>query len=76
MLSIARNFTLAALLIFCAASAVAAANLTTIKGIVTDNTGKPVKGAMVSAAQGTKLVARFSQADGNIHSAFRLERTT
>ncbi len=64
MLSIARNFTLAALLIFCAASAVAAANLTTIKGIVTDNTGKPVKGAMVSAAQGTKLVARFSQADG------------
>jgi streptogramin lyase len=37
---------------------------TVIKGVVTDSAGKPVRGAMVSAAAGTKTVSRYSQKDG------------
>ena len=35
-----------------------------IKGTVTDATGKPVRGALVKAAAGTKTITRFSQKDG------------
>src|SRR5215469_3335979 len=53
-----------ALTILCATSTVTAANLTTVKGTVTDNVGSPIRGAMISATQGTKLIAGFSQVDG------------
>src|SRR5229473_1192913 len=33
-------------------------------GTITDEFGKPVRGAMVKAVSGYKTVARFSQADG------------
>jgi virginiamycin B lyase len=46
-----------------------AANTTTIRGVVTDNAGKPISGAMVTATAGTKLVARFSQNDGRYQIA-------
>ncbi len=35
-----------------------------IKGVVTDNAGKPVRGAIVKAIAGYKTVTRFSQNDG------------
>ena len=35
-----------------------------IKGVVTDNAGKPVRGAIVKAIAGNKTVTRFSQKDG------------
>jgi virginiamycin B lyase len=63
MRSTARYFWVAVAILFIS-SAVNAATLTTIKGTVTDNTGKAIRGAMISANQGTKLIARFSQADG------------
>ena len=46
-----------------AAVCVSAAD-TQIHGVVTDNTGKPVRGAMVKASTKDKSVARFTQADG------------
>lgn len=65
MRSIPRNFLFAVLFVLCAVSSMHAATSTTIKGFVRDASGNPVKGAMVSAAQGTKLIARFSQPDGS-----------
>jgi len=41
-----------------------AASDPTIKGTVTDSSGKPIRGAMVSATSGIKTVSRFSQSDG------------
>src|SRR5580704_8634423 len=35
-----------------------------IKGVVTDSSGKPIRGAIVSAKSGIKTVSRFSQKDG------------
>src|SRR6266478_2661208 len=35
-----------------------------IRGSVTDNDGKPVRGAMVKAQAGYKIVTRYSQKDG------------
>ena len=36
----------------------------TIKGVVTDAAGKPVRGATVTATSGIKNISRFTQADG------------
>ena len=35
-----------------------------IHGVVTDDVGKPVRGALVKAAAGVKIIARYSQNDG------------
>jgi streptogramin lyase len=35
-----------------------------ISGVVTDSSGKPVRGALVSAKSGIKTISRFSQKDG------------
>jgi streptogramin lyase len=40
-----------------------------IHGVVTDNAGKPVRGAMVKATLGEKSVTRFTQADGRYEIA-------
>jgi streptogramin lyase len=52
------------LVVVCAGMRLAAANTATIHGMVTDNTGKPIRGAMITASKGDELVARFSRADG------------
>jgi protocatechuate 3,4-dioxygenase beta subunit len=36
----------------------------TIHGVVTDNGGKPIRGAIVKATLGSNSVARFTDADG------------
>ncbi len=41
-----------------------AASDAVIRGVVTDNTGKPIHGALVKAAAGYKIVTRYSQKDG------------
>src|SRR5262249_39710309 len=41
----------------------------TIKGVVTDASGKPVRGATISAVSGMKTVSRFSQKDGKYEIA-------
>jgi len=35
-----------------------------ISGVVTDSSGKPIRGAAVSAKSGIKTITRFSQKDG------------
>jgi virginiamycin B lyase len=42
-----------------------AASTPTIRGVVTDSTGKPVRGATVKAMSGKKSVSRFTQNDGS-----------
>ncbi|HVZ61873.1 MAG TPA: carboxypeptidase regulatory-like domain-containing protein [Terriglobales bacterium] len=37
---------------------------TTLRGTVTDNAGKPVRGAIVKATMGDKTISRFTQKDG------------
>jgi streptogramin lyase len=44
--------------------AAAAASDAVIRGVVSDNAGKPIRGAMVKATAGAKTIARFSQKDG------------
>src|ERR1700722_17955662 len=56
------------LLAMCVPSAVAAAGLG-IHGVVMDNAGKPVRGAMVKATEAGKTITRFSQADGRYEIA-------
>jgi virginiamycin B lyase len=46
-------------------SAPLAAADSTIQGIVTDASGKPVRGATVSVTAGVRTVSRFTQADGH-----------
>ena len=54
------------LLVFMAyVTASQAASNPAIKGMVTDSTGKPVRGATVKATSGKKSVSRFSQSDGS-----------
>src|SRR5689334_20379926 len=36
-----------------------------VHGIVTDNAGRPVRGALVTAAAGDKSITQFSQPDGH-----------
>ena len=57
------------LTVICLTVGLSAANTATIRGVVTDNAGKPISGAMVTATAGTKLVARFSQNDGRYQIA-------
>ena len=40
-----------------------------IHGVVIDNAGKPVRGAMVKATEGGKTVTRFTHADGRYEIA-------
>ena len=42
---------------------------TVIKGAVTDASGKPIRGAAVSAKSGIKTITRFSQSDGKYEFA-------
>lgn len=35
-----------------------------IHGTVTDSSGKPIRGAVISAKSGIKTISRFSQSDG------------
>ena len=63
MRSITRRIFWALLGVVCLTAPLAAADVT-IHGTVTDNSGKPVRGAMVKATLGDKLVARFTQNDG------------
>ena len=58
------------MIVFCAAAltlcfnAALAASDTIIHGVVTDNAGKPIRGAMVKATAKGKAVTRFTAADG------------
>jgi len=47
----------------CLATTVAASDIV-IRGIVTDSTGKPIRGAIVKASAGILTVSRYSQNDG------------
>jgi virginiamycin B lyase len=58
-----RNLIWVSAIVFCATLTLSAAELE-IHGIVTDEAGKPIRGAMIKAIAGGKTVARFSQADG------------
>jgi len=53
---------------FCVTASLAAAT-SAIKGIVTDSSGKPVRGAVISAKSGIKTISRFSQTDGKYEIA-------
>lgn len=53
----------AALVALCLASVAAASDIT-IRGVVTDNAGKPIRGAIVKASAGILTVSRYSQNDG------------
>jgi virginiamycin B lyase len=50
-------------------SASLAASDAVIRGTVTDNTGKPIRGAIVKVQTGYKLVTRYSQKDGRYEIA-------
>src|SRR5579862_6213040 len=58
-----------ALLIGLCAFASLNASTFVIKGIVTDNAGKPIRGAVISAKSGIKTISRFSQSDGKYEIA-------
>jgi virginiamycin B lyase len=47
----------------CTHAALAASDAV-IQGVVTDNAGKPIRGALVKAASGYKSITRYSQKDG------------
>jgi streptogramin lyase len=51
------------LVVLCVASVVSASDMM-IRGIVTDNAGKPIRGAIVKASAGILTVSRYSQNDG------------
>src|ERR1700684_3708058 len=53
---------------FCVTASLAAAT-SAIKGVVTDSSGKPVRGAVISAKSGIKTISRFSQTDGKYEIA-------
>src|SRR5580704_4466189 len=50
--------------LICASVLPSVACAATIHGIVTDNSGKPIRGAMITATKGNELVGKFSQDDG------------
>jgi streptogramin lyase len=56
-----RNILWGFLVVICVAATLAAAD---VHGVVSDNGGKPLRGAMIKATAGNKTVARFTQADG------------
>src|ERR1017187_4944936 len=60
---------LCAFVVVISASARLAASEAVIRGIVTDNDGKPIRGALVRAQVGYKIVTRYSQKDGRYEIA-------
>jgi virginiamycin B lyase len=68
MKSTARTTLWALLVVFCVTGRLAASTFV-IKGLVTDSSGKPVRGAVVSAKSGIKTISRFSQKDGTYEIA-------
>jgi streptogramin lyase len=57
------------LLMFLCATGPVAASPFVINGVVTDSSGKPIRGAVVSAKSGIKTISRFSQKDGKYEIA-------
>src|ERR1700736_448983 len=64
MQAIVRKMMCAFLTLICVTATALAVADGEIHGIVTDNAGKPIRGAMVKATAGDKTVARFTQRDG------------
>ncbi len=58
------RFILWALVAAMCVSASLAASDAVIRGVVTDNAGKPIRGALVKATAGYKSITRYSQKDG------------
>jgi len=68
MNTFARTMLWAFLTVFCTTVPLAAAT-PGIRGVVTDSSGKPIRGAVVSAKSGIKTISRFSQTDGKYEIA-------
>jgi virginiamycin B lyase len=68
MKTVARRMFWAPLMLLCATGPVAASTVV-INGVVTDSSGKPIRGAVVSAKSGIKTISRFSQKDGKYEIA-------
>src|SRR5579862_3624612 len=49
--------------VLCISTGLAAAD-GVIRGVVTDNAGKPIRGALIRAQVGFKIITRYSQKDG------------
>ena len=63
MQAVMRKMSWASLVVICVAAQLTASDAE-IHGVVKDNTGKPVRGALVKASAGAKSVSRFTQKDG------------
>ena len=63
MKTIGRGLFWAAFILLCAIEPLVAST-SGIHGVVTDSSGKPIRGAAVSAKSGMKTITRFSQKDG------------
>ncbi|MGA7791677.1 MAG: carboxypeptidase regulatory-like domain-containing protein [Candidatus Acidiferrales bacterium] len=63
MKTVARRMLWAFLTVLCATTPLAASTFV-IQGVVTDSSGKPIRGAVISAKSGIKTISRFSQKDG------------
>ena len=68
MKTVARSMMWAFLTVLCATGSVFASTFV-IQGVVTDSSGKPIRGAVVSAKSGIKTISRFSQKDGKYEIA-------
>jgi streptogramin lyase len=68
MNNVARRMLWSFLAVLCATGPAFAATVA-IHGGVTDGTGKPIRGAVVSAKSGIKMITRFSQNDGKYEIA-------
>src|ERR1700693_4790200 len=68
MKTVARGILWALLTVLCATATLAASTIV-IQGVVTDSSGKPIRGAVVSAKSGIKTISRFSQKDGKYEIA-------
>jgi virginiamycin B lyase len=68
MKTVARSMLWAFLTVLCATGSVFASTFV-INGVVTDSSGKPIRGAVVSAKSGIKTISRFSQKDGKFEIA-------
>ena len=68
MKTVARRMLWAFLTVLCAMAPLAAST-NVIQGVVTDSSGKPIRGAVVSAKSGIKTISRFSQKDGKYEIA-------
>lgn len=68
MKTVARRFSWISLAVLLAAGP-AFASTSVIHGAVTDSSGKPIRGAVISAKSGIKTISRFSQSDGKYEIA-------